>query len=190
MFDLITNVIKKPRGSNYPGGFKALLRKPLHLLAFGFGSGLSPFAPGTVGSGLSLLLYLFMSPLPLWVFAVLTLLAAVAGITICNATARDLGEKDPGGIVWDEIAGMWLALLPLHYLLRQGEISLVHDWYLLPVAFFVFRGLDISKLWPVSWGEQQKGGVGIMLDDLIAGIMTGVFIYSMAFVAMDINQWI
>ena len=89
------------------------------------------------------------------------IVATLFGIWICERVARQLEIKDPAIIVWDEFAGMWVAMLFLPSL------------YWLPVAFALFRLFDVLKPWPVSWADQKlDGGLGIMLDDVIAGILS------------------
>ena len=141
-------------------GARPDLRNPLHLLAFGFGSGLAPRAPGTWGTLAALLPWYFLQQLPLWGYLVALLVAAVAGLFICGRTARDLGVHDHGGIVWDEFVGLWIALL---------LVPLQPLW--VAAGFLLFRLFDIFKPWPISWCDRElQGGVGIMVDDLLAGI--------------------
>lgn len=135
------------------------LSDPRQLLALGFGSGLSPWAPGTAGSLAAVPLILVLSPLPL-VYYLLTVAAAVAvGIWVCGATARAVGVHDHGAIVWDEIAGMLIAVIALP----------VTPWTL-AAAFGLFRFFDTLKPWPISWLDRRvSGGLGIMADDVMAG---------------------
>lgn len=139
---------------------KPSLRNPLHLLAFGFGAGCSPIAPGTVGTLAAVLLYLPLMQLPLALYAGLLLLVTLAGIWFCDRVSRDLGVHDHPGIVWDEIAG---------YLLTMFAAPAGWVWIL--VGFALFRLFDIWKPWPISWLDRRVGGgLGIMLDDLVAGV--------------------
>lgn len=131
----------------------------MYLLAFGFGSGLSPKAPGTAGSLLGLIVFLPLLTQTILVQSIVILVALAAGIWFTGKVADELSIKDPGGIVWDEFVGMWIVMLWLPSL-----------WWLLP-AFLLFRLFDIAKPWPVSLADQQlTGGWGIMLDDVVAGI--------------------
>jgi len=140
-----------------------LLRDPGHFLALGFGSGLAPVAPGTFGSLVGLALHIGLSrflALPAYTLAVVVL--AAAGVWLCGRAARALGGADPGAVVWDEIVGMLVALagMPHHW-----------SWWL--AGFLLFRVFDIAKPWPVSWADRRlSGGLGIMMDDLLAGGMT------------------
>ena len=91
-------------------GFPQLLKNPVHLLAFGFGSGLSPKAPGTAGTLAAVPLYLLIAHLPLPLYCLVVLAVSAAGCYLCGTTARDLQVHDHPGIVWDEIAGFCLAM--------------------------------------------------------------------------------
>jgi phosphatidylglycerophosphatase A len=142
------------------------MRNPLHLLAFGFGSGLAPKAPGTFGTLVAVPIYLLMEGLSLPIYLGLVVAGSLVGIWICGRTSRDLGVHDHGGIVWDEIIG---------YLLTMALAP--PGWIWLLVGFLLFRFFDILKPWPIRWLDQQvAGGVGIMLDDLLAGVYAGLVI--------------
>ncbi|MFN4289984.1 MAG: phosphatidylglycerophosphatase A [Permianibacter sp.] len=133
-----------------------------HWLAVGFGSGLAPKAPGTFGTLAALpLVVLAWASLPPLVYVLLTLPLFALGCSACNRTARDFGVKDPGAIVIDEWVGLWAGAwwLPFH-------------WLNVLLLFVLFRLFDIAKPWPVSWADRRgEGGIGIMLDDLLAGLM-------------------
>jgi len=137
-----------------------LLSHPAHLIACGFGSGLSPFAPGTIGTlfawaSYALLRGLFPDDLG---FALFLLLAFALGITACHITGRALGVVDHGSIVWDEIVPFWAVLL----LIPAGLL-----WQL--AAFLWFRFYDIVKPQPARYFDTQvKNGFGVMMDDLVA----------------------
>jgi phosphatidylglycerophosphatase A len=135
------------------------LRDPVHFIAFGFGAGLAPHAPGTFGSlvGLGAAWLVFDWPL---VWRVGTVIAVVAfGVWVCGASARRLGSHDHPGIVFDEIAGVLLAALAV------PEAS----FFWLFLLFVLFRIFDIAKPWPIRDVDHRLGGgVGIMLDDLMA----------------------
>ena len=139
---------------------RSVLTDPVHILAFGFGTGLSPVAPGTVGSLVGVLFaWLTLDlglPLQLGVAAAISL----SGVWICGESARRIGVHDHGGIVWDEIAGMYITLL--------AAPPTVAGWIL---AFVLFRAFDIAKPWPIrDLDHRLGGGVGIMLDDLAAAL--------------------
>ena len=143
---------------------RAILANPIHLLAFGFGAGLSPKAPGTMGTVVAVFIYLVLPNMPPIIYAGLILLSFVFGIWICGKTAEDLGVHDHGGIVWDEFVGYWITM----FMAPSGLF-----WVLL--GFGLFRLLDIFKPWPIKWADKElAGGLGIMLDDVLAGIMAAL----------------
>ena len=139
---------------------KTVLSSPVHFLAFGFGSGLSPRAPGTVGTLVAVPLYLLMVRLP-WEYYILLLVAAIVlGVWLCGESARLLGVHDHGGIVWDEFVGFWLTML-----------FVPPEWLWIALGFLLFRLFDVWKPWPIRFIDQHvHGGLGIMLDDILAGI--------------------
>jgi phosphatidylglycerophosphatase A len=144
--------------------FTTLLRHPAYLLAFGGGAGLAPKAPGTVGSLVALPIYLLLLPLAPFAYGVLVTALFLLGVWACARTERDLGVHDHPGIVWDEIVGMLVTL----FLAPVG-------WAWLLIGFGLFRLFDIWKPYPISWlNDHVKGGWGIMLDDLAAGIVAAV----------------
>jgi phosphatidylglycerophosphatase A len=136
---------------------------PAHFVAFGFGSGLSPVAPGTAGTLLALVIYWLVKPeYSDAEFGVLTVAAFVLGVWACGRTGRDLGIPDYGGMVWDEMVAFWMVLL-----LVPDEIG----WQ--AGAFVLFRFFDIAKPQPIGHFDQEwKGGFGVMFDDLLAGFFT------------------
>lgn len=148
------------------------LSNPVHFLAFGFGSGLAPKAPGTCGTIAAIPFYLLLSHLSLPVYSIILLFASVAGVWLCGKTAKDLGVHDHPGIVWDEFCGYWFTMLaaPVGWL-----------WVLL--GFILFRLFDIWKPWPISFVDRRvPGGVGIMVDDLIAGLYSLIIIQGISFI--------
>jgi phosphatidylglycerophosphatase A len=139
-------------------GFKP--KNPLHLLAFGLGTGLAPVAPGTAGTLVGVPLFLLMAPLALPLYLLVTLLLFIAGVYICQRCSDDLGVHDHGGIVWDEIVG---------YLVAMIAVPSEPLWLL--SGFLLFRLFDILKPWPIRWADRRlAGGFGIMFDDLLAGL--------------------
>lgn len=130
------------------------------FLAFGFGSGLSPKAPGTVGTLAAIPIWLLLTQLSAPLYWGLVLIAVIAGIYICGSAAKKLGVHDHSGIVWDEFVGFWIAM---PFMPSQG-------WSLL-WGFALFRFFDIVKPWPIGWLDKKvHGGLGIMLDDIVAGL--------------------
>mgnify|MGYP001042486727 FL=1 len=142
----------------------------VHLLAFGFGAGCSPKAPGTMGTLLAVGIYLPLAGLPLNVYLLVLLGVTVAGVWLCGQAAKDLGVHDHPGIVWDEIAG---------YLLTMTAAPA--GWLWMIVGFALFRLFDIWKPWPIGWLDRRVGGgFGIMLDDLVAGLFAAVCLQLLA----------
>jgi phosphatidylglycerophosphatase A len=139
------------------------LKNPLHFLALGFGSGLAPKAPGTFGTVAALpLVWLLSVYTSLHVYALVTLVACIAGIWICGKTADDMQVHDDSSIVWDEVAGMLITMLAVPL-----------TWQSLLVGFLLFRFFDILKPWPISYLDKHvHGGFGIMVDDVLAGLFS------------------
>jgi phosphatidylglycerophosphatase A len=136
-------------------------RSPVQFLAFGFGSGLAPKAPGTFGTLAAVPLYWLVSDLGLPLYTAFILVTAAVGIWICEAASRQLGVHDHPGIVWDEFVGYWITLW-----------ALPADWTWMVAGFVVFRIFDIAKPWPIGMLDKRvRGGFGIMVDDVIAGVM-------------------
>jgi phosphatidylglycerophosphatase A len=137
------------------------LKDPVVLIAVGFGSGLAPKAPGTAGTLVAIPLYLLMQPLPLISYLLITTCLFIAGIWICTYAAEKLGVHDHPSIVIDEIVG---------YLITM--ISAPEGWQVIILGFVLFRLLDAIKPWPISWFDRNiNGGLGIMVDDVVAGIV-------------------
>ena len=142
-----------------PPSLRFLLAHPAHLIACGFGSGLSPFAPGTFGTLFAWASFLLFKP---WLneleLAVLLLVCLLGGILAIHKTGADLGVVDHGSIVWDEIVPFWLVLAYCPASLSwQGG------------AFLLFRLFDITKPQPARFFDRQvKNGFGVMADDLVA----------------------
>ncbi|MDD1621352.1 MAG: phosphatidylglycerophosphatase A [Methylococcaceae bacterium] len=141
-----------------------IIKDPVLLLAFGFGSGLSRKMPGTFGTVAALPVYLALMQGGQWLYLICTMLSVLAGIWICDQAARKLEVHDFGGIVWDEIAGFLITMYGIAF-----------SWQSLLAGFALFRLFDIFKPWPISWLDRHvKGGFGIMIDDVVAGILAAV----------------
>lgn len=139
---------------------REVLRDPVLFLAFGFGAGLAPRAPGTAGTLVAIPLYLWLSQFSSPVYLAAVVGVAFVGIWICGRAASRLGTHDHPGIVWDEFAGYLVTMIP-----ASGS------WFSILVGFVLFRLFDIWKPWPIRLADQRiGGGTGIMLDDLLAGI--------------------
>jgi phosphatidylglycerophosphatase A len=147
-----------------------MLRHPAHWIALGFGSGLAPKAPGTVGTLWAWVAFLVLDRwLAGWPWGVVLLASVVVGVWACERTAQGLGIADPGAIVWDEVIGFWLVLwlvLPAGFIVQA-------------VAFALFRFFDAVKPGPVGWADQWfknargwRQGFGIIFDDLVAALCT------------------
>ncbi len=150
-----------PAKSSAPPTIKYLaLKTPAGWLAFGFGSGLSPYAPGTMGTLMAIPFAIGLKQLSQPWYWLLLLLTFILGVWVCDHVSRRLGVHDHGGIVWDEMVGYWLAvaLVPL-------------KWPWLLAAFVLFRIFDIFKPWPIGLLDRKvSGGFGIMIDDILAAI--------------------
>ncbi len=154
--------------------WRFLFAHPAHPIALGFGSGLAPRAPGTVGTLWAWLVYaLFREDFSDAQFALVLAAALAIGWWACTATARHLGSADPGAIVWDEVIAFWLVL----WLLTPA------GFWAQAVAFALFRYFDAAKPGPVAWADRlfkARGGAapgwaqgfGILFDDLVAALCT------------------
>ena len=149
--------------------YKKIFANPIYFLAFGFGSGFLPKAPGTFGTLAAMPLYLLLVSFPVWLYAVLLVIAFCLGILICGKTSEYLRTHDHSGIVWDEFVGYWITMF-------MAPVS----WVWMFVGFFIFRIFDIFKPWPIKKIDKHvKGGLGIMLDDVLAGIMGALCIQAL-----------
>jgi phosphatidylglycerophosphatase A len=146
-----------------------MLSHPAHWIALGFGSGLSPVAPGTAGTLWAWVAYLVLQHWldPLAIGGVIAA-SLVIGWWACTVTAEHMRVLDPGSIVWDEVIAFWIVL-----------------WLVMPagfwgqfMAFVLFRLFDAAKPGPVAWADDLfhgfgwRGGLGIILDDLVAAFCT------------------
>jgi len=141
---------------------KTELKTWVHWLAFGLGSGLPKKAPGTWGTLASVpVWWLLLQDLALLPYLAVIVVGSVIGVYLCGKTAHDRNLHDHPGIVWDEWIGFWITC-----------IALPAGWPWVIAAFALFRFFDIIKPWPIRWLDAQvHGGFGIMIDDIIAGLM-------------------
>lgn len=147
---------------------RALLATPAGWLACGFGSGLTPVAQGTFGSLAALLPWLLLRQLPLIAWLLVLLVGFVIGVWACDVAGRALGVDDHRSLVWDEFIGQWITLLPL--LVPALLPARGFQWWMILAGFVLFRLFDVWKPWPIRWMDRQlKGGMGVMLDDVVAG---------------------
>lgn len=151
--------------------------KIIYWLALGLGSGLPRRAPGTWGTVGGLIAAIPLLSLGFVPFLIVTLLSCVIGIWICDRASTLMGVHDDPHIVWDEWSGIWITLLPFSYLGISADYFLQDitqglSIFALIVAFVLFRFFDIIKPPPIGWADKKvAGGLGIMLDDIIAGVM-------------------
>lgn len=137
-----------------------ILRNPIHILSFGFGAGLSPVAPGTVGTLIAIPIFLVLDTFSPLIYLVSVAIIFFVGCWASGLTAEALGVPDHSGIVIDEIVG---------YLITM--IFVPSTWYWIVLGFLLFRLFDIWKPWPVNVADRRlKGGLGIMLDDVLAAM--------------------
>jgi phosphatidylglycerophosphatase A len=158
--------------------WRFLLRHPAHLIGLGFGSGLSPWAPGTVGTLWAWVAFLVLQPhLSSKQWGVLIAVSLVVGVWACTLSARHLGIGDPGAVVWDEVIAFWIVL----WLVTPASL-----WAQF-AAFLLFRFFDAAKPGPVAWADAlfkpRRGqpigwlqGFGIVFDDLVAALCTLIVI--------------
>ena len=154
------HLVPLPDGQGVSHLPEEIFRDPFHLVALGFGAGLVPVAPGTAGTLLAVLPAWLIAPWPWPLRLGLVGLLFVLGVWVCGESAKRLDAHDHPGIVWDEVVG---------YLAVCVAVPPGPAW--LAAAFLLFRLFDIVKPWPINVLDRRvKGGFGIMLDDLIAGI--------------------
>lgn len=153
------------RSSNINSRF--LFSHPAHFLALGFGSGLVPVAPGTFGTLAALPLWFLVANAAIYWQLLFIVAGFIAGIWFCSVASRNLGVHDHGGIVWDEFVGVWITLAFAPF-----------SWLNLLIGFCLFRFFDVLKPWPIKWFDRKvHGGLGVMLDDVIAGLFAGICLY-------------
>ncbi len=139
-----------------PPGF--ILESPVHFIALGFGTGLSPRAPGTVGTLVGFPLFLLLNTLPLSIQIGVLVVLFFVGCQLCEITGKALGVADHGGIVWDEIVAFCGVLM-----------TVPEQWPWWIGAFVAFRFFDIVKPMPIGWFDRRfKNGFGVMIDDVLA----------------------
>ena len=152
-----------------------LLKNPLHFLSLGFGSGLSPKAPGTMGTIAAIPVYLLLqATTALDLYLVVTFVITLLGIYLCAYTSRALKVHDHPGIVIDEIAGFLITMIAVPF-----------SWQTILAGFILFRIFDILKPWPISWlDKNMRGGLGIMLDDVLAGAISLVILHYLIYLQL------
>lgn len=138
-------------------------------------------APGTWGSFAGLpLAYLLYQFGGFWLFFVATIAVFFAGWWATVEMTKGAEDHDPSEIVIDEVAGQWIALMPVLYgtwLLELGPLALLPGWV---AAFVLFRAFDITKPWLVGWADRRDDALGVMLDDVIAGLFAAIGVFALA----------
>lgn len=156
-----------------------MLRKFVHFLAFGFGAGKAPVAPGTFGTLAGIVVYLLLQPLSAPVYAITVLALFALGVWLCRMTERDLGVHDHPGIVWDEIVGYLITM----FMAPAG-------WVWIVAGFLLFRLFDIWKPFPIRQIERRiQGGFGNMLDDALAGFYALAIMQVMMYLSGTTTPW-
>ncbi len=155
------------------------LKNPIHFLSLGFGSGLAPIAPGTFGSLAAIPVYLLLMFAGMPIYIAATVLFAILGFWFCGYTAQALKTHDHPAIVWDEVVGMLITLF--YFPLSYSTVI---------IGFLYFRVFDIIKPWPIKWLDQKvHGGIGIMLDDMLAGVFAWCALYLTHQYIYDLSSW-
>lgn len=149
---------------------RSVWEKPSHFIAFGFGSGAMPFAPGTFGTLMAIPFYLAIQSLSPTLYLLLVVVITLASMWLCDRITKEIGIHDHSGMCLDEIVGYLVTM----YGAPHGLIWII--W-----GFLLFRLFDIWKPWPIRYiDEQVKGGVGIILDDVLAGVYSLIILHILA----------
>lgn len=154
-----------------------LLKHPWGWLATGFGAGLARGAPGTIGSAVALIPYLLMREYAWWLVWPAIVIVFALGVLASRWTIARLQREDPGEIVIDEFVGQWLTLGMMDLALRfaPGKLYVPSLFAFVAVGVAAFRLCDITKPWPASWADRTvHGGLGAMLDDVLAALWAGL----------------
>jgi len=150
---------------------QALLANPQNFLALGAGSGLAPVAPGTFGT-LAAIPLLFILPSNPWAYGVLMVFLFIVGIFLCAGCATYMNTHDHPAIVWDE----WVGLFVTMFMVPLTTITVI-------IGFALFRFFDILKPWPIGVADKKvSGGLGIMVDDVLAGVMAAIVMHLLMWV--------
>ncbi|MEE9335920.1 MAG: phosphatidylglycerophosphatase A [Granulosicoccaceae bacterium] len=155
---------------------QALFANPQNFLALGAGSGLAPVAPGTFGTVAAIPL-LFILPSNPWLYGAITMVMFVVGVYLCGNCADYMQTHDHPAIVWDE----WVGLLITMFLVPLSIVTVI-------LGFALFRFFDILKPWPIGLADKKiSGGLGIMIDDVLAGIMAAIVMH-LLLLAFDLSS--
>jgi phosphatidylglycerophosphatase A len=145
----------------------SIWRNPLHFIAFGFGTGALPYAPGTFGTIIAIPFFLVLRSFSIELYIGILLILIIASMWLCEKVSKDIGVADHQGMCVDEIIG---------YLVTMTFAPATFKWIL--IGFLLFRLFDIWKPWPIRQVDQRfHGGVGVILDDVLAGIYSMIILY-------------
>jgi phosphatidylglycerophosphatase A len=151
---------------------RSIWRDPVQFIAFGFGSGASPYMPGTVGTLAAVPFYLLLQPLSINTYLLTLMVLTLISFWLCHRAGKAVGETDHSGIVLDEFIGYFITMTAA----PAGGV-----WLLL--GFILFRFFDIYKPWPIHYiDNHMPGGIGVVLDDVVAGVFAGVLLYALTWV--------
>jgi phosphatidylglycerophosphatase A len=152
---------------NIPPIPKSIWQNPLHFIAFGFGTGAIPIAPGTFGTLLAIPFYLFLQLLNPTQYIAMVGLLTVISIFICDRVSKDIQVHDHPGMNLDEFIGFFITM-----------IYVPSSWYTILLGFLLFRLFDIWKPFPIRWVDRKvSGGFGVIFDDVLAGIFACVVLH-------------
>jgi phosphatidylglycerophosphatase A len=151
---------------------RSIWQNPLHFIAFGFGSGALPYAPGTWGTLMAIPFYLAIQTLPIVIYLIITLLVILSSIWLCNKISQEIKVHDHPGMCLDEIVGFLVTM-------TAAPTSI----YWIMTGFLLFRLFDIWKPQPIRCiDEKVGGGLGIILDDVVAGIFACIVLHIVAWI--------
>lgn len=156
------------------------LSNPIHFSAVGFGSGLSPKAPGTFGTLAAVPLFYLLALLSIEWYVGVLVITSLVGFWMCDVTTKAMGVHDHKAIVWDEFVGYWITMLPVLMLYPDIKTGATIPFLWVAVGFALFRFFDVIKPFPISWLDKKvEGGFGIMIDDIVAGIFAALGLYAL-----------
>lgn len=171
MFDIFKRNIIPKDYIHIPSIPDSVWQDPLHFIAFGFGIGTIPFAPGTFGTLLAALFYLLTIHLSLSLYCLVTAIVTLLSILICHYASAEILVSDHQGMCLDELPGFFITMIgvPFH-------------WYTLIAGFILFRIFDIIKPWPIRYFDRHlHGGFGMVFDDVLAGMFAFVMLHLFLF---------
>lgn len=147
---------------------RSIWTNPLHFVACAFGFGALPWWPGTWATLATIPIVIALKQLPEWGYVAVTLAMVLLGVFVCGKANRDFGTEDHPACAWDEMASFPIALIGVPLTI-----------YTVLAAVILFRFLDIIKPWPIRWLDRHiHGGIGVMLDDVVAALCTLVILHA------------